>query len=260
MQLGAQLYTLREYTKTERDFDNTLGLCHEIGYPGVQLSAVGCMNGDAPEVTARRAREMLDSHGLICAATHRPLEALQNRLDEEIEFHQTLGCDYIAIGGIWPTDYAEFNRFVEDVRPIVSRLKAHGIRFGYHNHSHEFARNAASGRPWFDVLIDDGGADLMLEVDTYWVAHAGIDPARLLARCAGRIPVIHVKDMEVVPGSGPDYAPIGEGNLDWDSILSAASQGGTEWLLVEQDTCRRDPFDCLRASYTFLVDRIEAGG
>ena len=96
----------------------------------------------------------------------------------------------------------------------------------------------------------------MLEVDTYWVANAGVDPARLLDRCAGRIPVIHVKDMEVAPVDGPVMAPVGEGNLDWNSILSSAKAGGTEWLLVEQDTCRRDPFLCLRSSYEFLTDRV----
>ena len=58
--LSAQLYTLREHTKTAASFAESLRRVREIGYPAVQLSAVGCMNGDAPEVTAGQARRLLD--------------------------------------------------------------------------------------------------------------------------------------------------------------------------------------------------------
>lgn len=255
MKIGAQLYTVRDYTQTQAAFELTLGLVHEIGYEGVQLSAVGCMNGEEPEVDACKARELLDANGLVCAATHRPWDRLKDHLQEEIELHQTLGCDYVAIGGIWPKDYDEFKTLIDEARPICDELAKAGIRFGYHNHSHEFVRNPGGGT-WYDLLIDHGGERLMLEVDTYWVAHAGIDPARLLQRCSGKIPVIHVKDLEIVQDKGVDYAPVGEGNLDWLSILNACREGGTEWLLVEQDTWRRDPFECFRSSFDFLIERI----
>ncbi|MEZ0327741.1 MAG: sugar phosphate isomerase/epimerase family protein [Fimbriimonas sp.] len=251
--LAAQLYTLREHTQTARDFDNALGICHEIGYPAVQLSAVGCMNGESPELDAHTARRMLDHNGLKCCATHRSWEALRDRTDEEIEFHLILGCNYVAIGGIWPKDPNEYRQFVADSKPVIERLKQAGIRFGYHNHSHEFQRNEATGEPWYEVLIEEGGPDLMLEIDTYWVQHAGVDPADLVFRCAGRVPVIHVKDKEVVPGDGPVFAPIGEGNFNWENIIDAGEDAGVEWYVVEQDTCRRDPFDCLKSSFDYLT-------
>src|SRR5688572_30489471 len=98
MRLAAQMYTLRDVTTTAVGLEDALAMLHGIGYEGVQLSAVGCMNGDAPEVDAARAREMLDAHGLVCCATHRPMTRLIENLDEEIAFHRTLGCDYVAIG------------------------------------------------------------------------------------------------------------------------------------------------------------------
>ncbi|AIE83899.1 sugar phosphate isomerase/epimerase family protein [Fimbriimonas ginsengisoli] len=255
--LAAQLYTVRDFTGTEEGFADVLRMCHGIGYEGVQLSAIGCMNGDAPTVNAARARELLDENGLVCCATHRPWNRLVDNLDEEIEFHKTLGCDYVAIGGIW--DYGQdadaYRRFLKDAQPVIAGLKEAGIRFGYHNHSHEFIRDPETGRPCYEILIEEGAPDLMLEVDTYWVAHAGADPAALLRRLAGRVPVIHVKDMEVVPKEGGVMAPVGEGNLNWDAILSAANEAGVEWHAVEQDICRRDPFDCLDSSYRFLSER-----
>ena len=67
---------------------------------------------------------------------------------------------------------------------------------------------------------------------------------------------MHLKDLEVFGWEPPTYAPVGEGNLDWDAILAACRAGGTEWGIVEQDVCRRDPFECLASSYRFLNGRM----
>lgn len=258
MRIGAQMYTLRDFTGTAAGLEEALGVLHGIGYEGVQLSAVGCMNGDAPEVSAAQAREMLDANGLVCCATHRPMSRLIERAEEEIAFHRTLGCDYVAIGGIgW--DYGQtpedYRRFLTDAAGVLKAFGDAGIRFGFHNHAHEFIRNEKTGRPCYDLLVEADPA-LKLEIDTYWVAHAGLNPAALLRRCAGRIEVIHAKDREVVAEEGPVMAPVGEGLLDWEGILTACREGGTEWVVVEQDVCRRDPFDCLDSSYRFLTERM----
>jgi len=49
-------------------------------------------------------------------------------------------------------------------------------------------------------------------------------------------------------------AEVGEGNLDWPDILAAAREAGTEWYIVEQDTCQRDPFESLAISLRNLRD------
>nr|CAA9291500.1 Sugar phosphate isomerases/epimerases [uncultured Armatimonadetes bacterium] len=258
--LAVQMYTIRDHTRTARALADSLARVRAIGYTAVQLSAVGAMSGDRPEVDAREARRMLDDNGLACIATHRGWEALAERTDEEIDFHRTLGCTFTAIGGI-PGSYGErgaegYAAFVRDAAPVIARLKAAGIRWGYHNHAHEFQRlddpAGPERRTRYDLFIEDGGADFLLEVDVYWAWHAGIDPVRLMQRGAGRVPVIHLKDKEVVAKEGPVIAAIGEGNLPWDTILPACESAGVAWYAVEQDVCRRDPFDCLRASYDFL--------
>jgi len=252
--LAVQMFTVREFTKTTTELVKTLKRISDIGYPAVQVSAVGAMNGDSPQVDAREARQMLDDHGLKCIATHRSLAALLNNVNAEIEFHQVLGCDYAAFGGIPgedSTNPAAYRNFVADAAAVIPKYKAVGIRFGHHNHSHEFVRTP-EGMWLEDILIEEGGADLMLELDLYWVEHAGLNCVRLLERCHGRVPVIHLKDKEVIPKEGPVMAPIGEGNMDWDHILPACEAAGVDWYAVEQDTCRRDPFDCLKSSYEFL--------
>lgn len=252
--LAAQLFTVREFTHTARGLAGTLAKVSRIGYPAVQMSSIGAMSGVSPQVTAKDARAMLDDNNLRCIATHRSWDDLRHKTDDAIAFHHALGCDYAAIGGIG--SYGErgeagYRQFVADALPVIARLKEAGIRFGYHNHDFEFARIGGSRRTLYDILIEEGGPDLMLEVDVYWAAHAGLNPERLIERCAGRVPVIHVKDKEVADGV-PVMAPVGEGNLDWTHLLPACQAAGVEWYAVEQDTCRRDPFDCLRASFEYL--------
>ncbi len=53
--------------------------------------------------------------------------------------------------------------------------------------------------------------------------------------------------MDVSDGQ-PVMVEIGEGNLDWTDVLAACSEAGVQWLIVEQDVCRRDPFESLAIS------------
>ena len=256
-QLAVQLYTVRDFTETATDFQRTLEKVRAIGYQAVQISAVGAMSGDTPEVSASDARRMLDDLGLACIATHRSWDSLSGDTEREIAFHQTLGCDFCAIGGL-PGEYqalgpAGYAAFVRDAVLVIAALKAAGIRFGYHNHAFEFARPAPGSATLFDTFIGLGSSDFHLEIDVYWAAHAGLNPERLIERCAGRVPVIHVKDKEMA-GQEAVMAPVGEGNLDWPHLLPACAAAGVEWYAVEQDECRHDPFDCLRASFEFLAE------
>jgi sugar phosphate isomerase/epimerase len=213
------------------------------------------MSGENPEVDADLAKSWLQELGMECCATHRSWNQLSTSLDEEILFHKALDCKYVAVPGIGqefgvvPDSY---QKFLAEAEPIARNLEKHGMMFGFHNHAHEFACNPETGRPCIELLSRGPCTWLQMEVDTYWVAEAGVCPADFLAECNGRIYAIHVKDREIIPGEGAVMAPVGSGNLNWESILEVCRSGDCEWLIVEQDTCRTDPFACLRSSFQFL--------
>ncbi len=255
--LAVQMYTVRDSTKTEAGLADTLAKIAAIGYPAVQLSAVEAMNNGT--VSAALCRQMLDDHGLRCVATHRSWDELKDRTDEAIAFHQTLGCDFVALGAL-PGEYGgmsaasadDYRRFVEGTVPVIARLKSAGIRFGYHNHLFEFARTP-TGQTLWDIFATEGGADFYLELDVFWAWSAGADPAPLLLQNAGRVPVIHLKDLEVYPGGKTGMGAVGEGNMPWETILAACRAAKVRWYCVEQDVCPRDPLDCLASSFRFLT-------
>lgn len=256
--LAVQMFTLRDHTKTAKDLADSLRRVSEMGYTAVQLSAIRCMSGESPEVSAADAKKMLDDHGLKCIATHRSFDNLKNNLNQEIDFHKTLDCDFAAIGGI-PGDaygdtYDGYRKWLTEARPVIDGLKAEGILFGHHNHAREFYRPERGGPTLEDILIDEGGDELMMELDLYWIAHAGVNPERILERLKGRVPVVHIKDKEAQPSTNDcRIAPIGEGGMDWPNIISTGNAAGVKWYAIEQDQCYRDAFDCLRSSYEYLT-------
>jgi len=258
--LAVQLFTLRDFTLTADDFAKTLQRVADIGYPAVQLSAVGCMGGESPSVSPELAKTMIDDAGLRCIATHRAWDSLRNHLDEEITYHKKLDCGYCAIGTIPKDTYAPtydgYRRWLDDARPIIAGLKAEGIRFGHHNHSREFFKPERHGKTLEDILIDEGGDDLMMELDLYWIAHAGVSPVHILDRCHGRVPVIHLKDKEPFPDNHDSrIAAVGEGSMDWQHIIPACERAGVDWYTMEQDICPRDPFDCLQSSFDYMTNK-----
>ncbi len=263
MQIAAQLYTLRDFTKTREGLVECLDKLSDMGYAGVQISAVGCMEGETPEVTSVEAGDLLRERGLACCASHRPLANLLEKVEAEQKFHADMGCRYTAIGspgpGIDIKNPADWASLAAKISLAAEALKPYGLAVGYHNHAMEWQRLGDDLAHPFEILLAETSPLVEFELDTYWAALAGQNPAVLIDRLENRISMVHVKDLLPVEWS-VTYAPVGEGNLDWDSILTACGRAGTEWLIVEQDTCLRDPFDCLKSSLNFLSRWLEVKG
>ena len=246
--VGVQTYTLREQMKTIPAIAKTLARVRDIGYTSVQLS--GCWPQDADELAT-----VLKDTGLTAASTHVGWGDFTRDLDTLIENHRAWGCLHPAIGGL-PQDYfckEGVRKFLNELTPIANRLAEAGMDFSYHNHNHELVRYGQ--RTWLARLFEDGSPEVVkAEIDVYWITAGGGDPAAWIRKCAGREPILHVKDMVVTPEREQRFAPIGDGNLNWPAILEAATESGVEYLMVEQDDCYgEDPFDCLKRSYDFLT-------
>ena len=251
-QLAAQLYTVREFTKTPADFAASMRKVREIGYRAVQLSRFG-------DIADAEVKRVADENGLTICATHTEWDAVLHDLDAVIKQHQLWECRHVAIGGM-PAQYrdseAGFRRFAAIAAGIGEGLAAAGLTFSYHNHSFEFVQ--FGGRSGLALLFEETDPRFFqAELDTYWIQHGGADPAAWIEQVTGRMPIVHLKDMVMLPtqdGGRPEqvFAEVGEGNLNWARILPACERAGVEWYAVEQDICQRDPFDSLAISYRNL--------
>ncbi|MGQ9783105.1 MAG: sugar phosphate isomerase/epimerase family protein [Armatimonadota bacterium] len=244
-QIAAQLYTVREFCKTARDMEQTLHKLRNIGYSVVQISGIGPIS--YPEI-----KKLLDETGMTCCATHIPFERMVNETEQVIEEHYLIQCKYPAIGSL-PSYYrtAEgYVQFAKDATNIGKKLANGGLHFAYHNHSFELEKYGK--RTGLQILYEESDPRYFkAEIDTYWIQHGGGDPAAWIEKLAGRIPLVHLKDMAIRNGQ-QIMAEVGEGNLNWPRIIEACKKAGVEWYIVEQDTCERDPFESLAISLNNL--------
>ena len=70
-QIAAQMYTLRDFCKTEEGFIDACRRVKRMGYDGVQLSGV-------IELDGKETKKILDGEGLKAVVTHISLDAMEN--------------------------------------------------------------------------------------------------------------------------------------------------------------------------------------
>ena len=253
--LAVQLFTLREFTRTPAGIRSTFERLSAQGWRAVQDSAMG-------EISTEELGQIARDTGMQVIASHVKLDALERDPQAVIDRHAALGTRYSAVGGFFPPaeDFTEdaWNRFIDRFNAAVAKLKDADLRFGYHNHSQEWIPmgDPLTARRPIDLLFERLAPEAIFELDTYWIAHAGASPVTWIDRAAGRLPIIHLKDMLIGPGRTQVMAEVGVGSLDWPRILPACERAGVQWHIVEQDTCWRDPFDSLQTS----LDNLRAMG
>ena len=240
--VGLQLYTLRDFLKTESDVAGTFKKVKEIGYDIVQISGCGVKD-------AKVLRKLVDDAGLISNSVHEGYERITKETDVFIEDCKIMGYKTAAI----PWLPAEL-RTVEGYKSVAAaankageKLLKAGIQLTYHNHGFEFERIGLIRG--IDIIYKETNPKfLQSELDVFWVQSGGGDPAEWIRSMKGRAPIVHLKEM----GYKVDkqiMLPIGEGNLNWRAIFEALTEVGTEFYYVEQDTCNGiDPFVCIKSS------------
>jgi sugar phosphate isomerase/epimerase len=252
-QVAAQLYTVREHTKTPRDLAATLRKIRSIGYPAVQVSAIGPI--DNKELAA-----ILDGEGLVCCATHESSSDILNQPRAVIDKLHKIRCRYTAYpypADIDLTDAAAISNLAANLQQIGKTLAAAGIVLAYHNHQLEFRK--INGQPILQKILDETSAScLVSELDTYWVQLGGGEPTEWCRRLKGRLPLIHLKDLMVNAENNPAITHLGNGNLNWPAIVAAAEAAGCEWFIVEQDDnwVNNDPFEALAKSLAYLREHV----
>lgn len=243
--IGAQMYTIRDFIKTEADIESSMQKLADIGYTFAQKSAMGPI---APE----KLKEIIDKTGVQIPGDHCSWDELVNDTDKLIHDHKIYGCDMPGIGGL--PESARTSRdgilsFMKQANEVADRLAAEGMTFTYHNHAFEFVK--VDGKNIMDYILETANDNFKLMVDVYWLAVAGINPVKFLRKYRDMVGGVHYKDLQVV-NNAPLMTEIMEGNLDWDEIIAVCDEIAPRYIYVEQDTCPADPFDSLKKSYDNL--------
>ncbi|HMD60901.1 MAG TPA: sugar phosphate isomerase/epimerase [Opitutaceae bacterium] len=238
--VALQLYSLREDAK--RDFAATAAAVAEIGYAGVELAGYGNLD-------AKGAKAALDAAGLEVASMHVSYQAVRSDPGAAIGDALLLGTRFVTCSW-WPPAHfvsaSACERIGEQLGELGAMLRPFGVRFGFHNHGHEFKKFGK--RPAFELLL--GAAeprDLFAELDVYWAHFAGYPPAKFILEQGARIPLLHLKDEK----------ELGQGPVDFAKVFAASdSVGAVEWFIVEQEEYSHAPIKSVR----LCLEQMKAWG
>lgn len=228
---GIQLYTVRDFMTTKEDIAETFAKLKKMGYDEVQTA--GCM------IPYKEFGELAKNAGIEIIGTHDDFDMMVSDFEKSLDNHKLLDTTNIGTGGMGYETVDDVKNFIEKANIIAKKAEENGMKFTYHNHSHEFAKWNENGKTTMDMLIEGLDKDnTSFVLDTYWAQHAGVDVCSYIEKLSGRIDILHLKDMCVKNterGCEPYITEIGNGNMNWKKIIETAEQCGVKHFVVEQD-------------------------
>lgn len=262
--IGLQLYTIRDAMK--KDVPGSLKQVSDIGYKYLELADYkdgkfyGYMPADFKKLADDLNMEIISSHAGV-----NPKGITDDEAKKMAEDHAIVGAKYCMQPFVADADrktIAGYQRMVAEWNKVAKIMKESGVKFGYHNHNFEF--DTVEGKiPYFDIFLAEMDKDLTtMELDLFWTTKAGQNPVELFKKYPGRFQLFHMKDMYTkeapfVKTASSDFAPVGEGVIDFREILAAKDIAGMKYMFVEQDNTKDGkPFDAIKTSLTNLTTKI----
>lgn len=240
MKAGLNLFSIKNLLTTEEDFFNTVKALKEMGYSYLQFSGA--------EFIPERIKLVSETLDMPICLTHVPMDRIINETDKLMEEHSLFGCKNIGLG-MMPfevvSDEKQFKETVALLNEAGERMAKKGFKFFYHHHHSEFFKH--NGQTAFDYMVENAPY-INFTVDTYWLQFGGVDVKDTLRKLKGRIECAHLKDYQIVYTEGgqprpfaPEFAPVGDGVMDFPSIIEVMKEVGVKYFLVEQDNASRLP-------------------
>jgi sugar phosphate isomerase/epimerase len=262
---GLQLYTVRE--QFQKDPGGTLKKIASIGFKEMEL----------PGPAALSHRQEIKDLGMSIVGTHILPGYITGKWDSIKKYGQPVPTDTMdsiidlvaksevpnmGIGILFPEDREtmdDYKRFAEKANKVGEKSKAAGVQLYYHSHSFEF--EPIQGTTPLEELVKGFDTELVkLELDLFWITISGNDPAEWIHNLAGRVKMLHLKDLKA--GTPKDYTTfqvppdafqaVGDGVVDFKKALEAARKASVPYAFVEQDHSAIDPFESIARSYAYL--------
>jgi len=254
-QVGAQLYTVRDHLKDPGAFARTIDRLKGIGYCAVELI-------HSETVSDQQIAKICSAAGITVSAAHIPGDAILERPESVVEKLKIVGAKigvYAFPRGVDFGSRVEVERLANGLEQSAAFLKREGLILAYHNHAIEFAR--VGNELVYDV-IRSRAPGLAFELDAYWVQYGGMNPERWVRNLGNKLVSLHLKDFGVASKHGevPFMTEVGQGNLDFRTLVADAERGGCQWFIVEQDFTPGDPFDSLERSFRYVHDELVEQG
>jgi sugar phosphate isomerase/epimerase len=170
---------------------------------------------------------------------------LKNDPDSLVAQAKALSAKYVMCSWI-PHDKGKFSeKNAREAAQVFNaageKFRNAGITFTYHCHGYEFQSHGDG--TLFDLIVQETKPEFVsFEIDVFWAAQGGADPAKLIQRHGSRFKLMHVKDLRKgaainSTGAAPDEdsVAVGAGQINWPAVFKAAQAAGVEYYFIEDE-------------------------
>lgn len=251
--LGLQLYTVRDLMDTPDKADATLKKLSEMGYSEAHTAGQYGMS-------AEDFVNVLNKNGISIIGTHYDYNAILNNPEETIRVHRLWNTTNIGIGGMPMEARGDFDclkRFIHDYNKAAEVYAKEGFKLTYHNHNFEFLR-INGNKTLMDYLYEElDPTTTSFVLDTCWIHAACASLDEWMDKLAGRIDILHCKDVMLQRADGHLFGTmteVGNGLVNWKAVIEQAERIGVTHYVVEQDAnfIDGDPLASAKASADYL--------
>ncbi len=272
MKVGIQLYSVRNHMAQD-----PIATIRDVAAAGYRYIEPANHNADKDAgvgfgITAKQTKDLLQEvNAQIFSAHIFPLDP--PNMDPILEFHQEIGTKYFVQPMDFYRDKDETLRKADMLNKVGERCHEYGMQLLYHNHFHEFQH--FGDETAYEILMNNTDPALVgIELDTYWVSRAGLDPVAVLKEYGKRVRLVHQKDFtkgyEATQNLLPQFdethtyidmeafnsvvkpetfTEIGCGILNIQDIIDTANEVcGSEYIVLEQDYSTHDELESIRIS------------
>lgn len=237
--MGLQLYTVNE--NMNKDAVSTLKAAKAMGYEDFELFGFDGEKGTFYGYRSSDFNTILQDLQITASSGHfgfssylnKSNDALKQFVDQCIKGAKDVGLKYITWPWIAPEQRTmeNYKLMSEKLNGIGEQVTEAGLGFAYHNHGFEFIDH--NGETGFDIILKETDPELVkLQLDMYWVMHSSnTTPQALIKDNPGRYVMWHIKDMDKLTR---DYTELGNGSIDYTSILPDPKESGLEFYYIEQ--------------------------
>ena len=250
--IGIQLYSVRD--ELPKDFMGTLKKLSEMGYSSIE--AYGFTKDDFFGRTMKELSRIVRDMGMSVSGSHIWTGAnIRNTNPQEWDFWKNCAAIMTSGGAQWAV-LSSFPKAetLEDLKLVADYFnqagticKEGGVKFGFHNHTEEFAK--IEGEIILDFVIKNTDPNLVFfQMDMGHAVNAGADCVRYLRDFPGRFPLWHASDFD---SATRKYTDVGQGSVPYPALFNLAKSSGLEQLTVEQETAG-DIFVSCKADFDYL--------
>jgi sugar phosphate isomerase/epimerase len=248
MLYGVQIATVRR--EATQDLAQLLRTLHQIGFTQVELHSAVYSH------PAATLRQMIEDAGLHAPAGHFAISDIETKLD----YARELGLQYMVamLPRPSPETLDQYRTVATQLNQVGASVRNHGMQFALLFHNHELMpQNGSSG--FAELMKHTDPALVSLEVDIYWIAQAGLDPAAFLREHKDRAKLLHLKDRlagfpsSYTTGADSDHSTeLGKGTIPWPALLRQAQHQGIRYAFLDYDKVAIPILDSLNQSFSYL--------